>query len=67
MLPQRGWYMFEKKRYFSVSHDFKTGILCNLSFFLAIILLVVYVFLKIVSFIVDKNSTGFVKNIYDFS
>ena len=56
-----------KERHFSPYNDFKTGLFCKLSFFLAIILLAVYLFVKITSFTIDKNSTGLLKNIYDFS
>ncbi len=56
-----------KKRYFSIHSDFKTGILCKISFFIGLILLIIFIFLKIVSFIAGSESSGFFEQIYNFS
>jgi uncharacterized membrane protein len=56
-----------KKRYFSAHDDFKTGFLCKFTLFLGIFLLIIFIFLKISSFIIGKGSSGLVGQIYDFS
>jgi len=49
-----------KKRNFSVYDDFKTGFFYKLSLALGIILLLIYVFLKILSLLVSEDDGGFV-------
>jgi len=56
-----------KKRVFPAKGDFKTGILCKLSLLLGIILVLTYAILKISSFFIDKESTGFLQAIYEYS
>ncbi len=56
-----------KKRYFSTKHDFKTGFYYRLSLTLGLFLLILFVFLKIFSFILNENSTGFLRNLYEVS
>ena len=56
-----------KKRYFSTHDDFKTGFLCKFTLFLGIILLIIFIFFKVSSFIIGEESSGFVRQIYDFS
>ena len=56
-----------KKRYFSAKEDFKTGFTCKLTLFFGILLFLIFVFSKLISFIVGENSTGILKQIYDFS
>jgi uncharacterized membrane protein len=56
-----------KKRYFSTKHDFKTGFYSKLSLTLGIILLIIFVFFKISSFLLTKDSTGFLKSVYEIS
>jgi hypothetical protein len=56
-----------KKRYFSINDDFKTGFLCKITLFLGLILLFIYIFSKLSSLIFGEDSSGFVKQIYDFS
>ncbi len=55
-----------KKRYFPINHNFKTGLLCKLSFASGIILLVLFVIMKIISFI-GSGGDGLLSGIYDFS
>ena len=56
-----------KKRYFSARSDFKTGFFFKLFFFLGILLLIFFIFLKISSNIIEQNSSGFLLQLYDFT
>jgi len=56
-----------KERYFSTKDDFKTGFTCKLTLFFGILLFLIFVFSKLIGFIVGENSSGFIKQIYDFS
>ena len=56
-----------KNKYFSTKHDFKTGFYFKLSLFLGLFLLFIFIILKISSLLVDKNSTGFLKSLYEIS
>ena len=56
-----------KKRIFSVYDDFRTGLFSKLSLFLGVILLLIYVFLKIVSFLIGEDSGSFFSLIYDLA
>lgn len=56
-----------RKRVFSVYDDFKTGIFCKLSIFLATALLIFYFILKASVFYIAENSTGIIKEIRVFS
>jgi len=56
-----------KKRYFSIQDDFKTGFFCKITLLLGLILLLVYLFSILSSFIIGEDSSGFVRQIYDFS
>ena len=56
-----------KKRYFSAKNDFKTGFFCKFTIFFGIFLLIIFVFLKAISFIIGSGSSGFLGNLYDFS
>jgi len=58
--------MLEKK-YHSSHHDFKTGILCKLSFIFGFFFLFIFLFFKIISILVSKESTGFLKQLFDIS
>ena len=58
--------MFNKK-YHSVHSDFKTGITCKFAFFLGTILLIIFGFFKISSFLIGSGSSGVLQPIYDFS
>jgi len=56
-----------KKRYFSTNEDFKTGFFYKLFLLIGIILLSIFVFIKITTLFVDKDSLGLAEQIYDFS
>jgi hypothetical protein len=56
-----------KKRYFSANDDFKTGFTCKLTLFFGLFLLLIYLFTTLIGFIAGENSTGVLKQIYDFS
>lgn len=56
-----------KKRYFSAHDDFKTGFFCKLTLFLGLVLLLIFIFSIISALIIGENSSGFAKQIYDFS
>ena len=56
-----------KKRYFSAQDDFKTGFFCKVTLFFGVILFLIFFFTKLSALIIGKNSTGFAKQIYDFS
>lgn len=56
-----------KKKYFSTKHDFKTGFFYKLCLTLGFFLLLITVFLVISSFMFDRNSTGFFKQLYTIS
>ena len=56
-----------KKRYFSTQDDFKTGFFCKLTLFLGLVLLLFFIFSQISALIIGENSSGFTKQIYDFS
>ena len=55
-----------KKKYFSVYNDFKTGILSKILIFIGLILLIIFIFLKIISTLNIKNS-GLIKYFYNLS
>ena len=56
-----------KKRYFSTSHNFKTGLLCKLFIILGIILLAFSIFFVVVSLVLDDSAAGFSGQLYDAS
>jgi len=56
-----------KKRYFSTNKDFKTGFFCKLFLLIGIILLLIFIFINVTVLFVDKDSSGFARQIYDFS
>jgi hypothetical protein len=56
-----------KTRYFSAQDDFKTGFTCKLTLFFGILLLIIFIISKLIAFIAGENSTGFLRQIYDFS
>lgn len=56
-----------KKRYFSTKGDFKTGFLFKLFLSIGIILLLVFIFIKVTVLFISEDSSGFAKQIYDFS
>ncbi len=56
-----------KKRYFSANNDFKTGFLCKITFYIGIILLIIFIFFKACSVIIESGSSGFLGQLYDFS
>jgi amino acid transporter len=56
-----------KKRYISVHSDFKTGLFYKISLILGLILLIIFIIIKVTSFIVGSDSTGFAGDIYNFS
>lgn len=56
-----------KKRYFSINENFKTCFLYKFFLLIGIILLLIFVFFKVSALIIDKESSGFAKQIYDFS
>jgi len=56
-----------KKRYFSADNDFKTGFLYKLSFFLGLLLLVIFIFFKVSSFIIGEKNSGILNDIYYFA
>lgn len=58
--------MFKKKHY-SVYDDFKTGFLYKLSFAIGSILLIAYIFLKLVSFLSNESEAGLIGTLYDLS
>lgn len=66
LLKEELIYMI-KKRVFPAKSDFKTGILCKLFLLLGLVLVLAYVFLKISSFFIDKNSGGFLQALYEYS
>jgi len=56
-----------KKRYFSAHDDFKTGFFCKLTLFFGFVLLLIFIFFIISALIIGEDSSGFAKQIYDFS
>ena len=56
-----------KEKYHSAYDDFRTGFFCKLSLFLGFALLIVYVFLKVSSLLINQNDTSFLRLIYDIS
>ena len=56
-----------KKRFFSAQDDFKTGFFCKITLFFGVILFLFFSFTKLSALIIGENSTGFTKQIYDFS
>ena len=56
-----------KKRYFSAHDDFKTGFFCKLTLFFGLVLLLIFIFFIISALIIGENSSGYAKQIYDFS
>jgi len=56
-----------KKRYFSIDKDFKTGFFFKLFLLIGVIFLIFFIFIRITALFIDKDSTGFAKQLYDFS
>lgn len=56
-----------KKRYFSTHHDFKTGILCKLTLFFGFLFLAIYLFFIFISLVINSESDGFLKQLYNIS
>jgi uncharacterized BrkB/YihY/UPF0761 family membrane protein len=56
-----------KKRYFSTDNDFKTGFLYKISFFLGLLLLIIFIFFKVSSFIIGAQNSGILNDIYNFA
>jgi len=56
-----------KKRYFSIHHDFKTGILCKLTLFFGILFVIIYLIFIIISIVLNNEITGFLKQLFDIS
>jgi len=56
-----------KKRYFSTKENFKTNFLYKFFLLIGIILLLFFVFFKVFPLLIDKESVGFAKQLYDFS
>ena len=56
-----------KNRYFSTKKGFKTGFFCKLFLLIGIILLLIFILINVTVLFVDKNSSGFARQIYDFS
>ena len=56
-----------KKRYFSVDHDFKTSYLSMFFIITGIILLALYIFFKIISFVVSSSDNGVMNSLLQFS
>ena len=56
-----------KKKYYSVYDDLKTGFFYKLTLFLGIILLVVYIFLRLVFLISKENDEGLLGFLYNLS
>ena len=48
-------------------NNLKTGFFCKFSLFLGLVLLIVFVFFKIISLLIDSGGTGFLKILYDLS
>lgn len=56
-----------KKRNFSTHHDFKTGILCKITLFFGFLFLAIYLFFIIISLVINSESSGIFKQLYDIS
>jgi hypothetical protein len=56
-----------KEKYHSAYDDFRTGFFCKLSLFLGFALLIVYIFLRVSSLLINQNDTSFLRLIYDAS
>lgn len=56
-----------KERKYSANTDFKTGFFFKITFFLGMILLIIFLILKITSLTIDRNSTGILKEFYQIS
>jgi len=56
-----------KKRYFSTNQDFKTCFLYKLFLSIGIILILIFIIIKVAALFVGEDSTGFARQIYDFS
>jgi hypothetical protein len=56
-----------KKRYFSIDKDFKSNFLYKFFLLTGIILLLIFVIIKFTTIFVGEDSTGFAKQVYDFS
>jgi hypothetical protein len=56
-----------KEKYHSTYDDFRTGFFCRLSLFSGFVLLIVYVFLKVSSLLINQNDNSFLRLIYDVS
>jgi len=58
--------MFEEKR-FSTHNDFRTGFFGKLTLLIGLILLISYVFIKVISLFINQNKTGFLQFLYNIS
>lgn len=56
-----------KKRYFSIDKDFKSNFLFKFFLLIGVILLLIFIIIKVIALFVGEDSTGFAKQIYDFS
>ena len=54
-----------KSKKFSVYYDFRTGILYKIFIWFAILILIIFIFLKTIS--IFSLNIGFLKNFYDIS
>ena len=59
-------FMVKEKR-FSAHDDFKTGFFFKLSFIIGVALLIIYLAIKATSFLISDKSSGFLKELYNFS
>jgi hypothetical protein len=58
---------FFKKKNYSAKYDFKTGFFYKISLIIGLFLLFIFLFSKIISLFLNKNSDGFLYLLYDFS
>ena len=56
-----------KKKHFSVYYDFKTGFFYKIFLLLGGLLLIIFIFIKIISFIMDERSSSFIQFIHNLS
>jgi len=56
-----------KKRYFPIDKNFKSNFLFKFFLLIGVILLLIFIIIKVTALFVGEDSTGFVKQIYDFS
>ena len=56
-----------KKKHFSVYYDFKTGFFYKIFLFLGGLLLIIFIFIKIISLIMDERSASFIQFIHNLS